>query len=139
MAIFPKVQSPCPYKNNLAAIMDGDVCRMCKRQVIDITDWSDDERVALMKGCKDEVCVSYRFRPALAAAAIAAAVIGAPTAAAACDATSEVVVIVGGIKDPANTEYIQDASDSAIPQLPVVYENDSHNTTPPPAADSAGS
>ena len=33
MAIFPKIQSPCPYKGNLSDIMDGDLCRLCKRQV----------------------------------------------------------------------------------------------------------
>jgi hypothetical protein len=31
MASFPKIQNPCPYQDNLAAIMDGDMCRMCRR------------------------------------------------------------------------------------------------------------
>src|SRR5665213_4627527 len=77
MALDPKIQSPCPYKNNLAAIMDGDVCRMCKRHVFDLSGMSDVERDFLIKGCKDEICVSYKFpiRPAIAAAALAAAVI----------------------------------------------------------------
>jgi predicted Fe-S protein YdhL (DUF1289 family) len=126
MAIYPKIQSPCPYKNNLAAILEGDVCRMCKRQVVDISAMSDDQRVALITGCKDEICVSYKFplRPAIAAVALAAAVIVVPTAAAACsDATQEEVVFVGGIKDPANVKFMEDPSDKKIPELPVVYEN----------------
>jgi len=134
MALYPKIQSPCPYKNNLAAIMDGDVCRMCKRQVVDITAMSDDQRIALIKGCKDEICVSYKFpvRPAIAAAAIAAAAIVAPTAAAACSDPVEVdVVVVGGIKDPANVKFVEDPSDKKIPELPVVYEK------APPAKDTA--
>jgi hypothetical protein len=125
MAIYPKIQSPCPYKGEISSIMDGDICRLCKRQVFDLTDLSDDARVAFMKGCSGEVCVSYRvpFRPVLMATAIAAATIGVPTVAAACtDATTEMVVTVGGINDPANVEYVKDTSDSAVPELPVIYE-----------------
>jgi predicted Fe-S protein YdhL (DUF1289 family) len=125
MAIFPKIQSPCPYMGQLSSIMDGDMCRVCKRQVFDLSDMSDGERVAFMKGCTGDVCVSYKFtvRPALAAAMVAAAVIAAPMSAAAQDATSEIVITGGGINDPANVEYVQDAADSAIPELPVVYED----------------
>jgi predicted Fe-S protein YdhL (DUF1289 family) len=126
MAIFPKIQSPCPYLGDLSAIMDGDMCRVCKRQVFDLTGMSDDQRVAFMKGCSGEVCVSYRLpvRPALVAAALAVAAIVAPTAAAACsDATDiETVETVGAIKDPANVQYVKDTSGVAAPVLPVVYE-----------------
>jgi predicted Fe-S protein YdhL (DUF1289 family) len=125
MAIFPKIQSPCPYKGNLSAIMDGDVCRLCKRQVFDLTRMNDGERVAFMEGCSDQVCVTYRFpvRPAVAAAALAVAAIAVPTAAAACDATSETVVVTGGIKDPANVKYVQAPVDRSVPELPVVYDD----------------
>ena len=126
MALFPKIQSPCPYKGNLSNILDGDVCRLCKREVHDLTMMSDGERVSFMAGCKDEVCVSYRVRPAIAAAAIAVATIVAPTAAAACDATETYEVIVGGIKKPAEVKFVQlgeTAADRAIPLLPVVYED----------------
>jgi predicted Fe-S protein YdhL (DUF1289 family) len=124
MALFPKIQSPCPYKSNIASLMDGDMCRACKRQVVDLTDMTDSERVAFMKSCKGEVCVSYKFpvRPMLAAAVMAAA-IAAPVAAAPCEATETVSVEMGGIKDPANVQYVQNPGDSAIPELPVVYEN----------------
>lgn len=123
MAMFPKIQSPCPYIDRLASIMDGDTCRMCKRQVFDLTHMSDGERVAFMKSCSGEVCVTYKFpvRPAIAAAALAMAAIAIPQAAAACDDT-EVIVTGGGIKDPANVQYVQNAGDSAIPELPVVYD-----------------
>jgi predicted Fe-S protein YdhL (DUF1289 family) len=129
MALYPKIQSPCPYKNNLAAIMDGDMCRACKRQVFDLSGMSDDQRVAFIRGCKDEVCVSYKFpvRPAIAAAAIAAAVIAVPTAAAACsDETEVMTVIVGGIKDPAHVKFVENPGDKAIPELPIVYEPAAH-------------
>jgi predicted Fe-S protein YdhL (DUF1289 family) len=132
MAMFPKIQSPCPFVNRLTTLMHGDVCGACERQVFDLTAMSDGERVAFMKGCTAKVCVSYkmRMRPVVAAAVLAAA-IAVPTAVAACDATGEIVVVVGGINDPANTEYIEDASDSAIPVLPVVHENDGDNTVSP--------
>jgi hypothetical protein len=125
MALYPKIGSPCPYKGDLSAILDGDVCRLCKREVFDLTALGDAERVAFMKGCTAEVCVTYRMpmRTALAAAALAAAVVAVPTAAAACsDPTNVEMVIVGGIKDPANVQYVKDTSDRNVPSVPVVYE-----------------
>jgi predicted Fe-S protein YdhL (DUF1289 family) len=126
MALYPKIDSPCPYKGELSAILDGDVCRLCKREVFDLTAMGDAERVAFMKGCAGEVCVTYRMpmRTALAAVALVAAVVAVPTVAAACsDPTEEEVVITtGGIKDPANVQYVKDTSDRNVPAVPVVYE-----------------
>jgi predicted Fe-S protein YdhL (DUF1289 family) len=123
MAIFPKIQSPCPYKNNLAAIMDGDTCRMCKRQVFDLTDMRDEERVAFMQACVGEVCVSYRvpIRPALAAATLAALSIAMPTAAAAQEDYMEIVV--GGVRDLHKVKYVEIVADRAVPELPAIYED----------------
>lgn len=120
MARFPRIQSPCPYVDRLDAIMDGTTCRMCAREVIDIGAMSDDTRVAFLRSCTQPVCVSYRLplRPALAAAALAASAIVAPTAAAA-QAMDEIVVMAGGITDPANVEFVEDPADAAIPELPV--------------------
>ncbi|MDQ0464381.1 putative Fe-S protein YdhL (DUF1289 family) [Caulobacter ginsengisoli] len=125
MAIFPKIQSPCPYKATLAAMMDGDMCRLCQRQVHDITDWTDDQRVSFLAGCSEEVCVSYSLPVKVAvAAALAVATLAAPMAAAAQDCPDvQVEVIVGGIHDPANTQMIETAADKAMPELPVVYED----------------
>lgn len=124
MALFPRIQSPCPFKGDLARIMDGDVCRLCKRQVFDLNAMSDDARMAFLKGCSEEICVTYKFplRPAIAAAALATAMI-APTALAACEATGEMVIVTGGIKDPANAQYVQAPVDKSTPALPVVYES----------------
>jgi len=126
MALYPKIDSPCPYKGDLSAIMDGDVCRLCKREVFDLTLMGDAGRVAFMKSCSGEVCVTYRMpmRSALAAAALVVAVVAVPTAAAACSDATEVenVVVTGGIKDPANVQYVKDISDRNVPQVPVVYE-----------------
>jgi hypothetical protein len=129
MAIFPKVQNPCPYKGNLSEVMDGDFCRKCEKQVHEITDWTDDQRLALLHNSPGEVCVSYKLPvgTAIAAAAIAAAAMGAPTAAFAQQqggVGTEVVelIMVGGIKDPANVEMVQAPEDAATPELPVVYE-----------------
>ncbi len=127
MAIFPKIDRPCPYKGDLRAIMDGDVCRLCNRAVFDLTEMTDEARVAFMRGCTGEVCVSYRatFRPALAAAALAVAAIGAPAMAVACeDATDDIVITMGGINDPANAKYVSDQTNAAqtVPDLPVIYE-----------------
>ncbi|HEX5181996.1 MAG TPA: hypothetical protein VFW19_02470 [Allosphingosinicella sp.] len=131
MPIFPQIQSPCPYKSRLASVMEGDLCRMCNRRVIDLSMISDGDRIAFMKGCEQEVCVSYRLpvRPAVAAAALAVAAAAIPTAAAAqCD--QEVLIVVGGIKDPANVRFVSHADERALPELPVVYEE----AKAPPAA-----
>ena len=128
MALFPKIQSPCPVKDKVAVYMDGDVCRLCKRQVFDLTEMSDAERIAFVRGCKDEVCVSYKI--SVLAAAVAIAAVAGPTAAAACEATQIVVVSMGGIKDPAHTEFVENPGDHAIPALPVVYEKAGAATKP---------
>jgi predicted Fe-S protein YdhL (DUF1289 family) len=131
MSIFPKIQSPCPYKSKLAEIMDGDVCRMCKRQVFDLTSMTDGERLSFLSACEEEVCVSYAIRPALRAAAVAAA-LAIPTAAA---AQEEMWITVGGINDPARVQMIEIADDGTLPELPVVYEED---TQPEAQAEAPG-
>jgi hypothetical protein len=125
--------------------MDGDYCRMCKRTVFDITDWTDAARVSFLASCEEEVCVSYRIvRPALTAAALAAAAI--PTAAAAQDTAAAPVVAVtadeigdagqeveitgGGITDPRNVEFLSEEELAATPEVPVTYEDEA----PAPAA-----
>ena len=138
MPLFPKVQSPCPYRRNLAAVMDGNFCRMCQRQVVDLTAMSDDGRKAFMAGCKEEVCVSYRVPMRVAATALAAAGM-LPAAAIAqevpASGAAEIVeadlpeadygmIIVGGITDPADVEFTDDPADQALPELPIVYEDE---------------
>jgi predicted Fe-S protein YdhL (DUF1289 family) len=147
MAFFPKIQSPCPYKADLASVMDGDFCRMCERRVHDLSHMSSDEKRAFLSACTGEVCISYRFGPAIAAAALAAAMPAAaaaqdlgpavPDAAAIAASTAEIAaldqdmnIVVGGIKDPRNVQYVEDPADRDVAQLPVVYDD-------PPAAPSA--
>jgi hypothetical protein len=57
------------------------------------------------------------------AVACTAAVLALPAAATA-EPSTEFKIIVGGIADPANTDATEDASDSAIPQLPVVHDDE---------------
>lgn len=131
MALFPKIDSPCPYKGDLAAVLDGDFCRMCKRDVFDLSGWSDGERAAFLSGCETEVCVRYTLpiRPAIAAAALAVAAIATPAFAqdaAAVSVPDEELeaVFVGGIKDPKSAKLVQveDPADAALPELPVVFD-----------------
>ena len=61
MATYPRIQSPCPYIDRLASIMDGETCRMCRREVFDLTAMSDGARFAFLDGCAGEVCISYRL------------------------------------------------------------------------------
>lgn len=131
MAVFPRIDSPCPYKNGLAAVMDGDFCRMCRRTVFDLTPMSDDERIAFLSGCSEKVCVSYAvpIRPAIAAAAMAAAAMALPGAAAAQEVevapeVEEMVIFVGGISRPGEAEMVEDPADASVPELPVVYDDE---------------
>ncbi len=130
MIKYPKIDTPCPYKNNLAAILDGDFCTMCERQVFDLSEMIEDERKTFLARCGEEVCVSYSMRPAIAATALAAAAMTVPTAAIAQDTgadagfMSDMIIIVGGIKDPANTEFVENPEDASIPELPVTYEDE---------------
>lgn len=123
MAVFPKIQSPCPYRANLAAVMDGDMCRLCKRQVVDISAMGDQARMDFLAGCKTEVCISYTAPALIAAAAMAVAASAIPVAAAAQDTVpQEEWLVVGGMTKPDKAEYVRDDRDT--PPLPVVYEDD---------------
>ena len=148
MARFPKVQRNCPVKNSLAQYMDGDVCRLCERQVFDLNGMTDDERQAFMASCTDEVCVSYKIplRGLAAAAALGAAAVSMPAAAQEtliglpsdqagyeelekCVEEYQLIeIIVGGIKDVTDVEYIDTEEDLEIPELPVSYEDVSSMT-----------
>ena len=141
MALFPRIQNPCPLKGNLGDYMDGDVCRQCHRQVHDLDGLSSDERKALLQDCGPEICVSYRLpvRAALGAALIASsmqpAVVGAEEFNTGGDWVAESaanqvedcetlqLIMVGGIKDTSRVEYIDIEADLAIPELEVVYED----------------
>lgn len=142
---FPRIDKPCPYKANLAAVMDGDFCTMCSRSVIDLTAMSATDRHLFLSSCETEVCVSYSFKPAIAAAALAAAAMAMPSAAAAQStdpvAVSETApavdefegmeIIVGGINDPKNAKLVENPLDETLPALPVVYDD---APAPPPSA-----
>jgi predicted Fe-S protein YdhL (DUF1289 family) len=140
MGLFPKIQSPCPYKENLSAVMDGDFCRMCKRNVVDLTAMDDAGRLSFLAACETDVCVSYSLpvkRAAKAAIIATAAVslsslpLAAQEATPAHDMASEenfddMAIIVGGIRpdhEIAEMNTAEDAADKAMAELPVVYDD----------------
>jgi hypothetical protein len=117
---FPRIQRPCPYKNNLAEIMDGDMCRVCTRQVHDLNALSEAERIALLASCSGEICVSYSLRPAIIAAA---SLVALALPAAAQEVAFDEELIVGGV-DIAQIEYIADPNATDAPDMPIVYEDE---------------
>jgi hypothetical protein len=150
MALFPKIQGPCPYKDQagFAAMFDGDFCRMCKRQVVDLSAWSDARRMAFLAGCKEEVCVSYKLplRPALTAAALSAGLALMPAAAAAQEPAAgpvfetsqiEMVLTIGAIRDARAVEYVETDDAAGPPELPVVYEDEAPSSGQPRNPDPA--
>jgi predicted Fe-S protein YdhL (DUF1289 family) len=125
MAVFPLIDSPCPYKGRLSEIMEGDTCRMCRRQVHDLTSMADADRRAFLKACRGEVCVSYRVAAgtAVALTAFGVTALASPPAAAQTDPTQCFeVIVVGGVKDPSRAVLVEDDGDKLIPELPVVFE-----------------
>lgn len=146
MTFNPKIDGPCPYKNNLAAVMDGDFCKMCKRNVFDLSEMSDAERIAFLSSCDEEVCVSYTIpvrRLGVGIAAAAALLAPVPLAAqevetAAMEDVEEFdYIIVGGIKDPKSTAQKELVEDKDIPELPVIEESVVELPDSPPAKNTA--
>jgi hypothetical protein len=86
MTSFPRIQHPCPYLDRLDAVVDDGFCRMCRRDVHDLTGMDGQQRADFVAG-RGDACVSYTLnvKPAVAAALIAAsaAVLVAPAAASA--------------------------------------------------------
>lgn len=144
MSLFPRIQSPCPYKGKLSDIMDGDVCRLCHREVHDISDMPVAERRALVAGCSGEICVSYKVS---ARSALAAMALGASMATPAHAQIDEVLavdsepadgsycledqyIIVGGLKKPGEVEWLTADLDNKLPEMPVVYDEEPAATAP---------
>lgn len=85
MPPFPPIQRLCPYLDRLDEVIEGGFCRMCSREVHDLTAMDEKERSGFLAARGGDACVSYTMhvKPALAAALIAAsaAVLAAPDAA----------------------------------------------------------
>jgi hypothetical protein len=110
---------------------------MCRRQVFDLTRMDDSARRAFFSECSGEVCVSYAvpFRPALAAAALVVA-LGLPATASAQQVAEvnvdaeEMMIFVGGIRDPKSVSHDRDVADRDVPELPVTYEDEPGSAQP---------
>ena len=50
MARYPRIDSPCPYKSQAASFMDGEMCRLCQRQVFDLSAMEEEARTILQQG-----------------------------------------------------------------------------------------
>lgn len=150
MGLFPVVQSPCPYKGPISDILEGSTCTLCKREVHDLGAMAQADRIALLDGCKDEVCVRYAVPRASAIAAIAlgAAAMASPAmaqeaqpaqqapaeqsqqaqvaevTAAAEDAWEDMVIVVGGMRDPRKARWHSDRPAAKGRALPVIVEPD---------------
>lgn len=71
MALFPKIESPCPYPGDLDDIVSAGKCALCDKVVHDLTAMTDEARRHLVESHKGDLCVRYTvLRPALAAMAL---------------------------------------------------------------------
>ncbi len=133
MGLFPKIESPCPYKDRLDELMQGEMCSMCNKNVFDLTQMDETGRREFMSECSGEVCVSYRLpiRKIVSGAAIIAA--SAPGLAAAQDASSEAPtnedlycysdeIIVGGIREAGEALWIDLEAEKHLTDIPKVSD-----------------
>lgn len=61
MALFPKIDQPCPLGVDEQKRIAG-YCGRCSKTVHALDAMSDAERVALLQSARDSLCVSYRTR-----------------------------------------------------------------------------
>lgn len=142
MGLFPLVQSPCPYKGPLSDILEGDVCRLCQREVHDLNLLDEAARVALVAGCRDEICVRFSvprgsaLAVAMGAMAVAGPALAQDSATPAAPAAElreiavdidqppeeEIYIIVGGLRHPGKARWHSDRPAAKGRELPVIEE-----------------
>ena len=110
MSLFPLVQDPCPYKGPIEDILVGSQCRLCQREVFDLTGMSASERRELVSGCSNSegLCVRYRVR---AGSAVAAAMLGAAGLASPAMAQGTTPVEADAPAEPAQRTQAEDPED----------------------------
>lgn len=143
MGLYPTIQSPCPYKGQLTDIVDGSICRLCHREVHDLSSLREVERIALIEDCRDEICVTYKVpaRSMLAALALGVTATAAPgltqTQASHPESTSQqaveptapdsseeyLIIMVGGLRKPQQARWLSDRPASKGRELPVIHES----------------
>ena len=131
MPAFPKITSPCPYKGDISDILTGETCKLCKRDVTNLSAMTQEDRISFLSSCSGEVCVRYEIplkQAALAALVAGASVTGLQTAnaqdAEICSPPEPVYIIVGGIRDPHSAD-MQDVSEPVdLDELPIIYDDE---------------
>ena len=141
MPPFPPIQRLCPYLDRLDEVIDAGFCRMCSREVHDLTAMDARDRTDFLAARGGDACVSYTMhvKPALAAALIAAsaAVLAPPDAAQAAEHRAARNPQAG--RPPHRPRPIQESPvmirTAGVPAMPLV--NAPRHTAPPaPPAES---
>lgn len=105
MKDYPEIATPCPVRDRLDSLISEDVCGQCNSRVHDLDAMTRPQRLRLLAGAREGLCV--RFRAPVAIAAMAAALGALPAAAQdapdPANATSETdtgydEIIVGGAR-----------------------------------------
>lgn len=137
MARFPKIESACPLPTDQQRCLAG-FCGHCSKSVQRLDDMDDAQRAAWLAQASGPVCVSYRLpRPMIAGLAVAALLAAAPAIADQPDASqsgtnapaasavddgedSELeLIMVGGIAEPGEAEWIDETGLPDLPQRQV--------------------
>ncbi len=131
MALFPKIDMACPYKDTLDTFMKDEFCAKCEKTVLDLTHLTDETRQQRLSACSGEVCVTYRIPVKRLVASAAIALMGLPVLAAAQDApeqavsddelyyfSDEDVIIVGAVRDTNEVLWIDIEAEQYMTHIP---------------------
>lgn len=134
MALFPRIDSPCPLSADEQWAIDGR-CARCDKHVHALNEMNSAQRPDLLAAASGPLCVSYKVSAAqalrmsgvgfaMAATLVAATGIAAEAPVYPADEADyeklEFIIITGGVDDPADAAWIDD---SDLPELPVLVES----------------
>lgn len=133
MALFPRINSPCPLSADEQKAVDGR-CARCDKHVHALNEMNSAQCAELLAAASGPLCVSYKVSAAqalrmsgvgfaMAATLVAGAAVAADApvypANEAGSEKLEFIIITGGVDDPTDAAWIDD---SDLPELPVLVE-----------------
>lgn len=126
MALFPRIDSPCPLRWKEMPSAERNFCTLCQRKVHNLDGMTTAQRRDFLANCSGEVCVAYtvpRRRSAAAAAAglgLAAALSLSPVLAAETNAAMSPVQGTGQSLIPTAPKADCDTPEAAQEWPPVI-------------------
>ncbi len=127
MPKFPKIDRPCPLANSDEHIKNN-VCNRCQKTVHDLNQLSNSEQYSLFATAKHSLCVRYPLQ--LSKWVMATALASSTLLAGAAHGQNlvEEVIIIGGVVDLENIEWIESSVDDGE-ELVLIDADDFFNNS----------